>query len=62
MWQIYNFYKIPKKTYIIANFEKEEIYNEFTYNNSNEAEIKFKKIFETKIENDWDNVKTDKKI
>ena len=50
-----------KKTYIVATFEKDEIYNEYKYNNLNEAEIKFKKIFKAKTDNDWDNIKNDKR-
>ena len=49
------------KTYIVAKIQKDNEYKEYKYNNLNEAEITFKKIFKTKTDNDWDYVKKDKR-
>ena len=48
------------KAYIVITLEKEVIFNEYKYDNLNEAEMKFKELFKIKTNNDWDIVKKDK--
>ena len=53
-------YNVQNKNFIVATLENDIHFDEFTFNNSEEAENKFKEIFMTKTNNNWDTIKKDK--